>query len=243
VSTETPKLPLLHMFLRCGLTLAVSIFLAACGSGDAAVKIDRCTSRQPAFNNAGAGYELLNFRSGEVWATGDWTPDEFSSFHLPTSWFFWRKNGPRVGLADEAQFLRSPGCAPGEYTYLTAFNREFVQVVELGSMIELLGTRGPVRRVELEKYHVLVYRAGAKVSILENPAGEAFIAVARGLDRTSGVPSLPAGWAITEKTLGDDRTIELLGTVSVLRLENGDSYQGPISLLQVMPGLLPVDGS
>jgi hypothetical protein len=224
------KAPPVTSRLYFALALIAAVTVSACRSDVSDLAEFRCVSRQPEFHNSGAGYELLNLRSGEVWATGDWTPDEFSQFELPTSRIFWRKNGPRVGLADEAAFLRSPNCDQGEYTYLEAFGREFVQVVDLGPITKLMGIRGPIQRVELEKYHVLTYWAGTTVSTLKNSAGEAFVAVAVGLDRADDLPTLPEGWTITERTLEHDQRIELLGNVSVLRLDNGDSYQGPVTL-------------
>ncbi len=190
---------------------------------------ESCVARSPQFQGAGVGYELVNVAAGDVWATRDWAPDEFDELSLPLAWVFWFKNDPRVGVADHGTFLRSPGCGEdGQYNYMHAFNRNFVQVVELISRPRATDDQTLIRRTELEKYHVLHFFAGRTVSILRSPTGERFIGVSRSLDRTSEPPALPPGWSLTDRLLTEDLQVNLLQQVSVLRLENEDSYQGPI---------------
>jgi hypothetical protein len=66
------------------------------------------------------------------------------------------------------------------------------------------------------------------VNILKNPSGERFIEVSRSLNRYSDTFTLPEGWILTSQFLEADLQVELLGSVSVLRTDNEDSYQGPI---------------
>lgn len=188
-----------------------------------------CVSRLPSIEGEGAGYELLNLVDGEVWGTRNWTPEEYAAFSLPPSWLSWHKNDPRIVLADRGQFLRSPGCEDGQYSYMKAFDREFLQVVKLLSMNPSMDDQGLIRQVELEKYHVLNYSAGRTVSILQSPTGQRFIGVSRSLDRTTDDPTLPQEWTLTEHQLTEDLQVDLVGQVSVLRLNNEDSYQGPLS--------------
>ena len=78
------------------------------------------------------GYELINLLTKEVWATGDFTKEEYEAFSPP---FFWMKNDPRIMIADRAEFLKSPGCdEDGQFTYMQKFNKEFLKVVQLKSM-------------------------------------------------------------------------------------------------------------
>ena len=198
-------------------------FLAGYHHGDQ----ELCVSRPPSFDGEGAGYELLNLADGDVWATRSWTPEEYAAFSLPVSWIFWRKNDPRIALADRGQFLQSPGCEDGHYSFMQAFDREFLQVVQLKEFPT--DNQDLIRQVELEKYHVLHYSSGRMVSILQSPTGEQFIGVSRSLNRSTDVPTLPDGWTLKKHHLTTELQVDLLGNVSVLRLDNEDSYQGPLS--------------
>jgi hypothetical protein len=207
---------------------AVVIFLGVftgCSYGDR----ELCLPRPPSFDGGGAGYELINLVGREVWATRNWAPEDYANFSFPFSWFFWRKNDPRIALADRGQFLKSPGCTDGHYSYMRAFGKEFVQVVRLISINNRIDDLGLIRKTELEKYHILHYSAGRKVSILRSPGGERFIRVSRSLERSSDLPTLPEGWTLTDYLLAEEIQVDLLKRVSVLRMDNKDSYQGPIS--------------
>ncbi|MEO1591820.1 MAG: hypothetical protein AAFU71_11080, partial [Cyanobacteria bacterium J06632_22] len=131
-------------------------------------------------------------------------------------------------LANRGQFLRSPGCADGQYSYLQAFDREFLQVVKLLDRNPALNAQGLIHAVELEKYHVLTYAAGRTVSILQSPTGEQYIGVSQSLDRPNHAPTLPEGWTLMESWLSEELQVDLTGRVRVLRLDNEDSYQGPL---------------
>ncbi len=111
---------------------------------------------------------------------------------------------------------------------MTAFGRDLVQVVKFKSFSQPPNSEGLIRRVELEKYHELQYHAGRTISLLHSPHGEPFIAVARTLDRQADTPTLPEGWSLTKHLLEDDLRVDLNGEVSVLRMDNEDSYQGPL---------------
>lgn len=199
--------------------------LAGCSRGDRLL----CRPNPPSFKDGEAGYEIINLIGREVWGTGNWTPESFAEFSLPLFWVFWQKNDPRIPSADDGRFLKSPGCAEGQYSYMRAFDREFLQVVRLISVNNRLDDKGLIRKTELEKYHILHYSAGRTVSILLSPGGEQFIGVSRSLDRSSDLPTLPEGWILKDHHLIADMQVDLLGTVSVLRLDNKDSYQGPLS--------------
>ena len=129
----------------------------------------------------------------------------------------------------QGEFLRSPGCAePGQYTYLRAFDKEFLNVVKLVSIDQPVDNQGLIRSTELEKYHLLTYSAGSTVYILNNPTGERFIGVSRSVDRSSDTFTLPDGWTLTSHVLSTELPVDLSGNVSVLRTDNEDSFQGPL---------------
>lgn len=198
-------------------------------------QVESCVERSPSIPVRRAasidqrpGFEILDPVGGGVWMTRDWTVDAFEAFSFPWTWPFWFKNDPRRGVSDGVAFLRSPGCpSDGQFTYMTAFGREFVQVVELEDLTGSVGN-GAIREVELEKYHVLAFDAGSQVQILQGPDASHYLLVAETFAR-SEEPELPDGWAITARVLEEPVVVELTGTVEVLRLTNEDSYQGPLS--------------
>ncbi len=214
---------------KSGPFLAAIVILASLLAGYRHGNRELCVPRSPSFDGEGPGYELLNLADGDVWGTRSWTPEEYAAFSLPVSWTFWRKNDPRIALADRGQFLKSPGCEDGQYSYMQAFDREFLQVVQLNLMSQSIDKQGLIRKINLEKYHVLHYFEGRTVSILQSPTGERFIGVSRSLERSADIPTLPEGWTLTEHLLTTELQVDLLGNVSVLRLDNEDSYQGPLS--------------
>lgn len=192
-------------------------------------KKEVCVTRQSMMKGE-VGFELIDLRNREVWLTSDFTTEEFTAFSFPIHWIFWFKNDPRTPLADKGKFLRSPGCSEtGQFTYMRAFDKNFLKVVHL----EKLNSRssdghGLIRRTELEKYHVLTYAAGRTVSILRSSAGDRFIGVSRTAPPPLEPPTLPEGWTLTKHLLTADVRINLSGNVSVLRMDNEDSYQGPL---------------
>ena len=211
----------IRVFVSIILLLSI---LTGCSRGDRV----HCSSSPPAFKNEGAGYELINLVGREVWATRNWTPKSFADFSLPFFWFLWLKNDPRIPLADDGSFLKSPGCTEGHYNYMRAFGKNFFQVVRLISVNNRVDDQGLIRRTELEKYHILRYSAGNSVNILYSPEGERFIAVSKSLI-SSDSPILPLGWELKQYILTEEIQVELLGNVSVMRMSNKDSYQGPLS--------------
>jgi len=190
---------------------------------------ESCVSREPVLEGGEAGYELLDLMNKEVWLTLDFTAQEYAEFSPPV---LWQKNQPRVSMSDSqgGEFLRSPGCTdPGLYTYLQAWDKEFLNVVKLITIYEPVDEQGLIRETTLEKYHVLTYAAGSTVYVLHNPDGERFIGVSRDGDRTSDTFTLPDGWFLTTHVLASEIVVDLSGIVSNLRTENEDSFQGPLS--------------
>ena len=188
-----------------------------------------CVSREPSLEGIGAFYELIDLKNKDVWGTLDFSAEDYIDFSAP---FLWQKNEPRVNMSEVSKggnFLRSPGCPEaGQYTYMRAFDRDFLNVVRLISLNQPLDHDGLIRATELEKYHLLVFPPGATVYILESPDLERFIGVSRSTDRTTDSFTLPDGWNLTEHVLSQELQVELSGTVNVLRTDNEDSFQGPL---------------
>jgi hypothetical protein len=189
-------------------------------------ELEECVSRELASDGGGAGYELIDLLNRKVWGTSDFTPEEWASFSPPLLWI---KNDPRILIADRGEFLRSPGCSePEQFTYMRAYDKEFLNVVQLISMDTPVDSQGLIRRTKLEKHHLLTYSSGRTVYILQNPTGESFIWVSRSVDRPSDTFTLPDEWTLTSHVLSIKLTVDLSGKVSVLRTDNEDSYQGPL---------------
>ncbi|MEO1562525.1 MAG: hypothetical protein AAFR98_03745 [Pseudomonadota bacterium] len=207
----------IHVALFATFTLPPSTALAT----------TECEARPPSFHGGGAGYEVIDFWNGQVWATRDWTPEEFADFRFPLRNTFWKKNGPRHAMAASAEFLKSPGCIEGEYRYLNAFDREFVQVVSLKKFVSYGSGGNALRGTTLEKYHRLNFTKGQSIRVLQAPDGRSFVEVTQGEKAPNSPTPLPEGWELTEVTFLTDSSIELFGEIEVLRDKQGTSFQGP----------------
>ena len=219
--------------LRTCLTLVcVSLLTAACGSS---AEIDQCVERAWKPGVGTQGFELVNVASGEVWLTREWSVEEFEKFELPFSQFLWVKNDPRVGAAQSGKFLRSPGCEPDEFTYMEAHGRKFLHVVDLIDLGDDLDEEGLVRAIQLNKHHSVVYDEGKAVEILTDPSGQRFILVAKTLLEVADDPTVPEGWTLESFVLTEPFNVELDGKVTILRLDNEDSFQGPLPADMIIP--------
>jgi hypothetical protein len=139
-------------------------------------ELEPCVSWSPDFSGGEVGYELIDLLKKEVWVTADFTAEEYTEFSPPLLWI---KNDPRTMMGDrQSEFLRSPGCSEsGQFTYMRAFDKGFLKVVQLVTMNTPVDSQELIRRTELEKYHLLTYAAGSTVYILHNTTGERFIGV------------------------------------------------------------------
>jgi hypothetical protein len=197
--------------------------LVGCGP---VIELETCVFREPVFKQTKMGFELIDLWKKEVWATSEYTEEEFAAFSPP---LFWRKNEPREPMFDRAKFHKSPGCdKKGQFTYMRAFGKKFLKVVQLIDINAPVDGQGVIRKIELEKYHLLSYSTGRRVYVLHSPTGERYIGVARSADRTSDTFTIPQGWKLTNHELKEELQVELSGTVSNIRTDNEDSYQGPI---------------
>ncbi|MEO1730089.1 MAG: hypothetical protein AAFR64_05070 [Pseudomonadota bacterium] len=181
------------------------------------------------------GFELVDVVSGEVWLTKDWTVQDFEKFDLPISQALWLKNDPRTGAAQSGKFLRSPGCEPGQFTYMQAHGREFLHVVDLDGLPRELDDKGLIRAVQLNKHHSLNFDEGAQIEVLSDPSGQRFVLIARTLLEVEDDPSLPEGWSLESFVLAAPFKVQLDGKVSVLRMDNEDSFQGPLPADAIFP--------
>ncbi|MEL6238925.1 MAG: hypothetical protein AAFQ90_10075 [Pseudomonadota bacterium] len=208
--------------LTCAIVTVFALTCAACSK----IEVETCAARPMQPGKTNQGFELIDLGKGQVWATKDWDTEAFNAFTLPLDWSMWRKNDPRTRASTQGQFLRSPGCEPGGFTYMTAFGREFLHVVDLKTYGETLeGTQDLIRSVSLTKHHEVIWEAGAPIQVLTDPEGLPHFLVARTTPIPADGPTVPEGWRLKTGVLAEPFTLSLDGAVTVLRMDNEDAFQ------------------
>lgn len=190
---------------------------------------ETCVARNVPQTHSAQGYGLVDFLGGGVWGTRDWSPEGFESFSIPALRLMWHKADPRVPVADETRVVQSPGCdAPGEFTFRTAFGREFAQVSTLQSRGPVETYGGLIDMLEVEQHRTLVFHAGRSVPVLTGPDGAQFLQVSQLRDHPGFAADLPEGWSVSPVELTQELTVSHQGPVRLLRLNNGDTFAGPL---------------
>ena len=99
----------------------------------------------------------------------------------------------------------------------------------------VLDEGGLLRAGTVEKNHEIGFDPGRKLSLLVSPDGDVYILVSRDAGRLSDEPAVPPGWQIVEHTVPRGFETRLAGETVVIRMDNEDSYQGPVAGLD-FPG-------
>jgi hypothetical protein len=167
-----------------------------------------------------------------VWSNSEpLTQEEFDSIQITSSW---RKNEPREGMPDSAQFLRSPDAdEDGVYTIAEHFGIQWLfnaQIID--SDVELPDNEdGLLTGRNIAKYHEVTFNAGRTLSILISPHGEEYVLISRDANRLTDIPVIPESWRIEEREITGNLTFDLPNPTLNIRAENNqDSWQGPITL-------------
>ena len=190
--------------------------------------VNRYWVRDPADRDA--GFELLDQMYKQVWGNASITDAQWDAITLPPTWLFWMKNSERQPLA-KGSFLRSPECpADGQWSYSNLFGSEWLNLTNFKSLNQPVDEGGLLTMSIMWKYHQLNYTVGTKLHTLTAPDGKVYIEISRDPNRTSDTAPVPEGWTLSpEFTLTSPFTINLLGdAIPNYRLNNGDSYQGPM---------------
>ena len=96
-----------------------------------------------------------------------------------------------------------------------------------------------MRVFPVDKHHLLLFRAGRKLEIMDLGDGFDYVPLvvgARGAitgARASASPrprALPEGWSVRTLRLERDLVVELPNPTRVAFFVNGDSFQGPVRL-------------
>jgi hypothetical protein len=166
--------------------------------------------------------------------TTDWTLEAYADFSPGLTALNWLKDDPRLGYAAQARVLRSPGCAAdGEFSYQTMFGRTFFHIADIAGPAGRGLTNGALSEGAVIKHHLLEFEADQTVSFLVSPAGESFVRVNRPIDASPRDNALPEDWVLLDLELDSAWQADLIGEVHVLRLDDGTSFQGPITQMPV----------
>ena len=85
----------------------------------------------------------------------------------------------------------------------------------------------------IDKQHEVTYNAGSTVPVLVSPDGELYPLVSRDAGRTTDESPIPAGWRVVQHTFTEDYTTRLPEPTLNIRVQNQDSYQGPVTNIEV----------
>lgn len=84
----------------------------------------------------------------------------------------------------------------------------------------------------VRKFQELTYNPGSCMVLLISPDDEIYFRVGRDADRVSDGFSLPSLWRVVEYTAPEPLIIQLFDETLVIRTDNNDSFQGPVSELE-----------
>lgn len=174
------------------------------------------------------GYEILQIKTfNEIvaWASKDITREQFDALKLPPGWF---KNQPREVEMDRAKFLNSPGREQGTYVKTEHFGHEWLHVATVKGRVKLDPKRLLVGS-KVMKDHIVAFDKGKTLAFLISPKREVFPRITRDANRTRETPTLPKDWRLIEHDLEEPVEFELTSETIVIRTDNQDSFQGPVS--------------
>jgi len=180
--------------------------------------------------------EIMHLTSRSVWLSQEAVTDATFAALVPPEGFV--KTGIGASVADVAYFRRSPGAGcDGPVETLELGGVRLSRVARAAGAPEP-GLQG-VRVFPVDKHHLLLYRAGRTLEIMD--LGDGFdyaplVTGARGAI-TGGRPLgsarprvLPERWSVRTLTLERDLFVELPNPTRVAFFAGGDSFQGPIRL-------------
>ena len=224
----------------CGIALAAGIGVG-CSGAESRVVEDPELGRTPGTPGgplAGGqrAVELINPITGEIWLTTHFAPQEFEALEVA---FWLRKNLVREvdGEGIESVFERSPRAAlPGEFEVREIYGKPFLLVAKLVSRPEKIDPEGLLHRIRVQKFLRVSFPAGHRLNVLVGPDGTGWVRSTPDHDRPGDEGRVPPGFEIRQRVLGAPRSIELSGTIEVIRDER-HAYQGPVDLARLgLPG-------
>jgi hypothetical protein len=185
--------------------------------------------------------EVLDLETGTVWQShAPISGEAYEALTLPPKHI---KVGIGSGVMDAHYFRRSPGAeADGPVAERDIEGRIFIHCANPPKS----GPETPVgddpKLLRVDKYHSLIFDAGAEVDVIRLPDGRDFVQVITATPRGGGLlqsktepPSplefrLPEGWALRTEKLSARTTIHLPHPTQAWFFRNGASFQGPVEL-------------
>jgi hypothetical protein len=165
-----------------------------------------------------------------VWRNLEMSQEEFDMIDLPRGW---RKNQPREILTDGGEIFRSPTAErDGEFVEQELFGHSWEHVTTVISANERVDSQRLFNGSIVVKYHEMRFNEGRTVFLLVSPEGDHYIRNTRDLGRTTDEFPMPDGWELVEHVLTEDLVIQLPVETFIIRTQNEDSFQGPITELQ-----------
>jgi len=179
------------------------------------------------------GFEILQIISPteiRAWVSQDpMTLDEFQELELPISWF---KNQPREASVDGGAFNRSPdGEAEGDILIEEHFGYTWLHTATVIDPRVVVDSERLLSGSFVCKYHEVSYEAESTAWVLVSPEGDAYIRIGRDAERTDDEFTMPDGWQLVEFIVPEDLVFVLPRPTLVMRTDNEDSFQGPVSEL------------
>lgn len=189
-----------------------------------------CVAEKPVIGEQRIGYELIDLMRGEAWVTLDWTLEKYSDYSLGVASWNWIKNEPRLGYGTRASILKSPGCEnDGEFTYQHMHGRTFFHIADITDFGFTHGENNEIRGATVRKHHRLEFELGQTVTFLVSPDQNYFVRVNRPVGTDEKAPKLPEAWSMQDFELKSAWQAELFEHVQVYQVQNGTSFQGPVS--------------
>ena len=178
------------------------------------------------------GFEILEIQSPNsirAWISSNITRAEFDALQLPAGWF---KNQPRESEPDAGRFFRSPGAAVvGEFLDKELFGFSWRHSATVIQPNVSLDAQGLLKGATVEKFHEVTFNAGRTLAVLISPDGKHYIRITRDANRTSDDPAIPGSWRLVAYTTPNQLVVQLPEQTLVIRADNEDSFQGPVSEL------------
>lgn len=229
------------------IVLFVVLIISACSS-DSDNSNEEVTDTPTEQEEVKVGYEILEAKSQNeiiVWISQEITQEEFDAIELPDNWF---KNQPRESGPDGAKFLRSPDATSDgpleEAEHFGHIWKKNAKIIETNVSID---GQSLLSGNLISKYHEVTFDTGSVLYLLISPGGEQYVRISRDAGRTNEIPSVPDTWQTGEYQLSETLTFMLPNPTMNIRLDNEDSFQGPITpialeqLTNLAYGTVPAD--
>ena len=180
-----------------------------------------------------------------VWVNTEMDQATFDALLLPDGWF---KNEVRESEPDRARFTRSPNATmDGPLIQQEWFGHTWQQNAVIIETNIAVDGQSLLRGNRVAKYHEVEFMANRTLNLLIAPNGDQYLRITRDAERSAESPRVPSTWRVGQYQTIEAMTLTLPNPTLNIRLDNKDSYQGPISpipteqLTNVNFGEVPAD--